>query len=235
MALDLRRTLDVATSLGASVARLGSGMTVAGVGKRPAQLLALYDFEACPFCRKVREALSILDLDAMVYPCPKGGSRFRQDVIRRGGKAQFPYLVDPNTGTEMYESDDIVRYLWTTYGDGAVPWGLSLGPLTLAGSGLASAWRFGRGERARPSRAPAAPLELWSYEASPFSRLVREELCVLELPHHLHNVAKGSARRDAFVARSGKMQVPYLVDPSTGAAMFESADIVRYLRETYAA
>ena len=55
------------------------------------------------------------------------------------------------------------------------------------------------------------------------------------MPYVLHNVAKGSSRRDAFVARSGKMMVPYLVDPNTGAAMFESADIVAYLERTYAA
>jgi glutathione S-transferase len=232
--VDLARTLDVATSVAASAARFGAGMAVAGAGKRPAEPLALYDFEACPFCRKVREALSILDLDAMIYPCPKGGSRFRDEVRRRGGKALFPYLVDPNTGQEMYESDDIVRHLFATYGDGSVPWLLALGPLTLAGSGLASGWRLGRGERYRRARAPERPLELWSFEASPFSRLVREELCSLELPYLLHNVARGSAKRDAFVARSGKMMVPYLVDPNTGAAMFESADIVRYLRETYA-
>jgi glutathione S-transferase len=30
------------------------------------------------------------------------------------------------------------------------------------------------------------------------------------------------------------MMVPYLVDPNTGVEMFESADIVRYLEETYA-
>ncbi len=232
--MDLPRALDVGTSLAASVARLGSGMAVAGTGKRPDQPLVLYDFEACPFCRKAREALSILDLEAMVYPCPKGGSRFRGEAVRRGGKAQFPYLVDPNSGQEMYESDDIVRYLFTTYGDGSVPWLLALGPLTLAGAALASGWRLGRGERARPSRAPEQPLELWSFEASPFSRLVREELCSLELPYLLHNVARGSARRDAFVGRSGKMMVPYLADPNTGDEMFESADIVRYLRATYA-
>ena len=29
--------------------------------------------------------------------------------------------------------------------------------------------------------------------------------------------------------------VPYLVDPNTRTEMFESADIVRYLEETYAA
>jgi hypothetical protein len=29
--------------------------------------------------------------------------------------------------------------------------------------------------------------------------------------------------------------VPYLIDANTGVQMFESADIVRYLRKTYAA
>jgi glutathione S-transferase len=81
---------------------------------------------------------------------------------------------------------------------------------------------------------PERSLELWSYEASPYSRLVREALCELELPYLLHNVAKGSPRRADFVARSGKMMVPYLADPNTGRELFESADIVRYLNETYA-
>ena len=30
------------------------------------------------------------------------------------------------------------------------------------------------------------------------------------------------------------MMVPYLADPNTKTEMFESADIVRYLNETYA-
>jgi glutathione S-transferase len=30
------------------------------------------------------------------------------------------------------------------------------------------------------------------------------------------------------------MKVPFLVDPNTQTAMFESAEIVRYLEETYA-
>ena len=36
-------------------------------------------------------------------------------------------------------------------------------------------------------------------------------------------------------SRFWKMQVPYLVDPNTGTGMFESGDIIDYLRETYAA
>ena len=35
--------------------------------------------------------------------------------------------------------------------------------------------------------------------------------------------------------RSGKMMVPFLTDPNTGREMFESADIVRYLNQTYGA
>jgi glutathione S-transferase len=182
----------------------------------------------------VRETLSVLDLDAMVYPCPKGGPRYREEVKRRGGKAQFPYLVDPNTGQAMYESDDIVRYLCTTYGDGTVPRLLDLGALTDVTMMFAGAWRAMAGMSYRRARAPEQPLELWSFEASPYCRLAREALCRLELPYQLHNVAKGSARREAFVARSGRMMVPYLVDPNTGTAMFESADIVRYLDATYA-
>ena len=39
-----------------------------------------------------------------------------KDVKEKGGKLMFPYLVDPNTGTSMYESNDIVKYLAGTYG-----------------------------------------------------------------------------------------------------------------------
>jgi len=230
----MNRALDVATSLAASLSRAGVGMRVGALGPRPEKPLELYEFEACPFCRKVREALTVLDLDALVLPCPKGGPRFREDVKRRGGKYQFPYLVDPNTGKEMYESDEIVAYLFERYGAGGPPALLAPGALTDLSAGLASALRPGFGSRYRPAQAPERPLELWSFEASPFCRIVRECLSSLELPYRLHNVGKGSPKRPAFAARSGKMMVPWLADPNTGVTMFESAEIVRYLERTYA-
>jgi glutathione S-transferase len=230
----MSRVVDVATSLAATVVRLPSGLGVGALGKRPPQPLRLYEFEACPFCRKVREALSALDLEADVLPCPKNGLRFRPEAARLGGKAQFPYLVDPNTGKSMYESDEIVRYLFEEYGDGRVPVPLRLGSLTNLSSAFAGAFRLGRGAYYQPAKAPEKPLELWSFEASPYCRIVREKLCVLELPYRLHNVAKSSPSRAAFVERSGRMMVPWLVDPNTGVEMFESADIVRYLDRTYA-
>ncbi len=212
--------------------RLGAGYSARPAGRRPEKLLELYEFEACPFCRRVRESLSEFDIDALVRPCPKGGTRFRPTVVDLGGKALFPFLVDPNTGRSMYESRDIVAYLRETYN--APEPSRGQGPFGIATGSIAAAIRAGRGGSARRSRPPAQPLELWSFEASVYSRLVREVLCELELPYVLHNVAKGSPRRQSFVARFGKMMVPHLVDPNTERAMFESADIIRYLNETYA-
>ncbi|EFJ30393.1 hypothetical protein SELMODRAFT_440314 [Selaginella moellendorffii] len=73
--------------------------------------------EACPFCRRVREALTELDLSAEVYPCPKGSRVHRAFVKASGGKEQFPFLLDPNTGVSMDESSDIVNYLFQEYGE----------------------------------------------------------------------------------------------------------------------
>ncbi|MCP4007610.1 MAG: glutathione S-transferase [bacterium] len=230
----MNRILDIATSTAATVSRLAAGVSISSLGARPEQALTLYEFEGCPFCRKVREALSMLDLEADILPCPKNGPRYRTELVKRAGKAQFPYLVDPNTGVEMYESNEIVRYLFEKYGDGRVPLSLNAGPLTDLGSMIAAALRPGLGSFYREATPPALPLELYSFEGSPFCRIVREELTSLEIPYRLHNVAKGSPSREAFEKRSGKLMVPYLVDPNTGIEMFESADIVRHLRKNYA-
>lgn len=42
--------------------------------------------------------MTILDLDVLVRPCPKDGATWRPQAIAQGGKRQFPFLVDPNTG-----------------------------------------------------------------------------------------------------------------------------------------
>jgi len=226
----MNRRLDVTSSWIVSVGRLGRGLTARyTLRRRPEQTLVLYEFEACPFCRRVREYVSELDLDVMIRPCPKGGG-YRAEVERLGGKQQFPFLVDPNTGRSMYESTDIIRYLADTYGDGRVP--VSLGVPGIAGSGALSQLRGGA--RARKARQPAQPLVLYSFEASPYCRIARERLCELGLAYHLINVAKKSAQRAAFVEKSGQMRVPYLIDPNTGVQMFESAEIVAYLDRTYA-
>ena len=93
----LNRSLAITSSMLTSQLRGWAGTVAFRPAKRqPEQPLALYDMENCPYCRLVREALTELDLDAMIYPCPKGGTRFRPVMKALGGKHQFPFLVDPN-------------------------------------------------------------------------------------------------------------------------------------------
>ncbi|XP_068663893.1 uncharacterized protein [Aristolochia californica] len=203
------------------------------IGPRPEKPIEIYEYESCPFCRKVREIVSILDLDVLFYPCPRNGPNFRSKVSEMGGKQQFPYMVDPNTGVAMYESDDIIKYLAEKYGDGTVPLMLSLGLLTTLTAGLGLIGRLGKGGSYVPSRLPPKPLEFWAYEGSPFCKLVREVLVELELPHVLRSCARGSSKRQILYDREGHFQAPYLEDPNTGIKMFESADIIKYLKATY--
>ncbi|WOL03494.1 hypothetical protein Cni_G12214 [Canna indica] len=204
------------------------------LGPRPEKPIEIYEFEGCPFCRKVREIVSILDLDVLYYPCPRNGPNFRPKVLQMGGKKQFPYMVDSNTGVAMYESDDIIKYLVDKYGDGTIPMMLSLGLLTTLTEGFAMIGRMGKGSSYSPAKLPSMPLELWAYEPSPFCKIVREVLVELELPHLLHSCARGSPKRQELYEKVGHFQVPYLEDPNTGVKMFESAEIVDYLRATYA-
>ncbi|KAK3124122.1 hypothetical protein QOZ80_8AG0640710 [Eleusine coracana subsp. coracana] len=200
---------------------------------RPEKPIEIYEFEGCPFCRKVREMVSVLDLDVLFYPCPQNGPTFRPKVLEMGGKKQFPYMVDPNTGVSMYESDEIIKYLADKYGDGTVPLMLSLGLLTTITAGLSTIGRLGKGNSYIASKVPPQPIEIWAYEGSPFCKLVRETLVELELPHLLHSCARGSPRRQEFFEKNGTFQVPYIEDPNTGVKMFESAEIIEYLKTTY--
>lgn len=227
------------SSYAASIVRLGRGLTPAVTAEHrpePAQMLELYEFEGCPYCRKVREVLCELDLDYLVHPVAHGG--MRRDALKRlGGKVQAPYLVDPNTGVSMYESDDINAYLNQTYGAGAYAgWSLTIPSVVdNLGSFVASAVRAGRGSRCRhlPRRKRLEPLTLYNMEASPYCRKVREALSELDLEHIIRNLPKGSPKRTELIARGGKMQVPYLVDPNTGKELYESDEIVAYLDALY--
>ncbi|KAG0622683.1 hypothetical protein M758_3G115900 [Ceratodon purpureus] len=236
--------LETATTGVASLARLPWGSQVlpeAAAARteagQPAKPLQLYEFEACPFCRRVREALTELDLSVEIFPCPKGSLRHRESVRSKGGKDQFPFFLDTNTGVSLYESSDIVKYLFKEYGAGRQP---SPGLLesTLVTGWVPTLVRAGRGmalfQRA-PIQAPEKMLELYSYENNQFARLVREALCELELPYILRNAGKGSSVRPTLLQLAGSTQVPYLVDPNTGVAMAESKDIIAYLFQTYGA
>ncbi len=232
--------LDDLHSSAASLFRVPRGMSVRDHCQqhppRPDELLVMYEFEGCPFCRKVREAMSELDLAYVNRTCPPGDQVKRPELESRGGKQQFPYLIDPNTGTEMYESEDIIDYLFETYGPKRSGIGRALAPVNTFGASWASLVRP-KGRAVRPGCAdreqPERRLVLYNFEISPYCRKVREALCELNLDYAVRNVAKGSERRPELVERGGQMMVPYLIDPNTDTEMYESDDIVEYLEATY--
>ena len=72
----------VLQSVAASLIEGGRGVMGTPRPKQPAKPLKLYEFEGSPFCRRVREVITLLNLDVEIYPCPKGGQKYRQIVKR---------------------------------------------------------------------------------------------------------------------------------------------------------
>lgn len=77
--------------------------------------LKLYQYNACPFCVKVRRAMKRLGLpietrDAKSEP-------YRSELLSEGGQIKVPCLrIESQKGVEwMYESSDIVTYLQKTF------------------------------------------------------------------------------------------------------------------------
>ncbi len=216
----------------------------------------LFDREGDPDCRLVREALTELNLDADIFPVPEGGTRHLEALRRLSGTAHLPFLFDPNTGGKHTGADAIVAYLFRRYGNSEPPSALKPSVMNSLASRMASRMRASAGVVVHPSRTAEKMPTLYSFESSPFSRLVRERLCELEIAYTLVNLGKqqrsdmGPAKarwtlkpyqplqgtkRDTFFQRHGDVQVPYLDDPNTGVGLFESADILAYLDKQYAA
>jgi hypothetical protein len=66
-------TIEALVNLLAATVRGWRGTAAfAASDRRPETLLELYDIEASPYRRLVREVLTELDLDVLVLPCPVG-------------------------------------------------------------------------------------------------------------------------------------------------------------------
>ncbi len=76
-------------------------------------MLTLYMKTGCPFCEKVRAFTEENDISFNEKNI--ADEAVVAELIERGGKRQVPYLVDSETGTEMYESNDIISYLAQHY------------------------------------------------------------------------------------------------------------------------
>jgi glutaredoxin len=246
--------VNFAGSFVSTLLRTGTGISSEPRSTSPNLMLKLFDIELCPYCRLVREALTELDLDVEVYPCPKDGLIYRDFVKATGGKLQFPFLIDPNTGVQMYESMDIVAYLFKTYSNKPLPLKWQFGSLQKASSIVAGIPRSGEGAVKTASTPPLELLELYSFESSPFARIVRECLCEMEIPYVVRNCGRTELtewlvpgvrdllnshpnsklnNRKVLQQRTGRVSIPYLYDANTEFGLYESADIVRYLKDNY--
>lgn len=227
--------------------------------EQPEHEILFFDRELCAECRAVRQGVTELNLDVMIYPCPEEGSRFKELLEELSGSTQLPFMFDKNTGKKLIGKDAILEYLFSEYAQKDVPAKYTAqklnGILDSVVEVSIEALRLNKGKKAKPSKAPEQPLTLYSFESSPFSRPVREKLCELELPYKLINLGKQQradvgpaamrlhtgpyrpvkgSKREAFLNKYKDVMVPFLIDPNTKTELFHSKKILAYLNREYA-
>lgn len=88
-------------------------------------MLELYQAEGCPYSQTVRETMTDLGLSFVAHnprrPGEEGGDVLNEQVhdemVAVSGEDQIPFLVDHRTGELRSESENIVAYLHSEYGD----------------------------------------------------------------------------------------------------------------------
>ncbi|WP_426414830.1 glutaredoxin family protein [Aestuariirhabdus sp. LZHN29] len=82
--------------------------------------LALYQFQACPFCVKVRRAIKRQGLSIETRDA-KGNPEYRSELESEGGRIKVPCLrIETEQGDIrwMYESSEIIHYLQQRFAQG---------------------------------------------------------------------------------------------------------------------
>lgn len=185
--------------------RGGRGVMGTATPMQPEKSLILYEFEACPYSRRVREVMTLLNIDYESRPSPHKGHVYRDELKELAGKAQVPFLIDENVatgeeGNQTLDSQAIIDHLFANYSKkGFTPdkyQRQSKKDNASIANKAASVVSMMRGAKAvHPKKnlargKPKAPLHLYGFEASPFCRLVREKLSELEVGYINHNVAR---------------------------------------------
>lgn len=264
----MRRTIppiiDQATHRLASMVRLRNGSVFARRHNPdpPKPNLTLYEYEASPYCRRVRETLCVLELTALIKPCPRetlrlegafsAVARYKPEVLANGGRLLFPFLIDETAGVRLNESEAIVDHLWRTYGGDVIQrpasdtWLNSMandcGTLTSrSNSNQASASML---RRAIDFALLALPSMLRPW---PSAGLMSSASKRADQPLILHGTEHCEGSR-AVRERLCEFQLcylhipcethpnrplPHLEDPSTGFRAFGATKSIRYLEETY--
>ncbi len=185
--------------------RGGRGVMGTATPMQPEKSLILYEHEACPYSRRVREVMTLLNLDYESRPSPHKGQVYRDELKEIAGKAQVPFLIDDNIakgseGNQILDSQAIIDHLFANYSKkGFTPDKYQRqnkkdnASLANKAASVASMLRGVKAVHPKKNLArgkPKAPLHLYGFEASPFCRLVREKLSELEVGYINHNVAR---------------------------------------------
>ena len=106
----------LAASLGVSVIVNNAGGTYIDSNlPSNVQPITLYAYEGSPFCKVVRETLCAYEIPHTIYYTPRGSVN-RQRLYDQTKRFQVPFIQDPNTGIDLFESEAIVEYIKKQYG-----------------------------------------------------------------------------------------------------------------------
>ena len=84
--------------------------------KKPEAMLELYQFEECPYCKRVREKMTDLGMSYIIHNVPRAREK-RVKLEKISGQKFVPVLVDANTKTMIADDDDkAIEYLEKMYG-----------------------------------------------------------------------------------------------------------------------
>lgn len=165
----------------------------------PEKLLIIYEHEACPYSRRVREVMTHLNLDYESRPSPHKGHVYRDELKDISGKTQVPFLIDDNTDDKILDSQAIIDHVFKHYSkEGTTPAkyqasGKDNATIVNKVASVSSMMRGVKADHPKKNQTrgkPDEPLHLYGFEASPFCRLVREKLSALEVGYINHNVAR---------------------------------------------
>lgn len=78
--------------------------------------IELYQNEDSSGSHRVRKRLTELGLDFVAHVVPDDHPLKRKQLVQAGGLDQVPFLIDHRSGTKLYESGAILKYLDHEYG-----------------------------------------------------------------------------------------------------------------------
>jgi hypothetical protein len=158
--------------------------------------IIIYECEADPNCKKVREACTMLDLTVEYRPCPGRAGHSDNLATVTLGKRDIPFMIDD--GGKMVKpritgAAGIVKYLFDAYGPGEefAPKNLLGGSSTGTGGGKGSKIRA----NVRPDITKIKPIVLYGWEGAQYVKQVREVMTELGIAHVMVNCGKGSNNR----------------------------------------